>query len=802
MSQEIEKMLKQVEELEQKQDYKQLAEVYRKIATHYHKLKDNENERKYLEKAKEAKNLVQIQGKNTDLVDEAKSNVVLNEIDPLERYELLKKNRDLQPEKGIAYFELAEMATNLELYDEARMWFEDLLHFDDEETKNNLPAIYCEYANLWSCDYFKEYDLAKEYYEIAININNNYPEAYNNLAILLQSDYFREYDLAKKNFEKAISINSKYSDAYHNLAILLHSDYFKEYDLAKEYYKKAIKIKNDYFKACNNLAILLHNDYFKEYDLAREYYEKAIRINNKYSDAYYNLAILLHNDYFKEYDLAKEYYEKAIQIAPSVSDFHNNLGAILANEHFKQYISAKENYERAILLNPNNSNAHHNIASLCFEHLKENEKAQYHFAKAIEINENLQLSRNVMALTIEKIPFITKIEIQKIRHLSGFNIDIDESEAKHLLLTGTNGSGKTTVLNECRKFLQKILDTPVDELFTDKSRDEIFFPKNYTLKLIFNSEKLTDVRLAYESGRFVVKYLGANTGENGNRALNPRGVDTIEKVQLPEVKKIEDNLADKIVAYLVDLDYRRLRAFRNDEKEVYTEIDNWFDGFLKALQQFDEHIVDLKYSDIEKTHNFIIKVKNPINRSEIIDVKFDELPDGFKAVFKIVFEIILQIVLQIKTKVHTTYDVPGIVLIDEPELFLHINMQKKILPALTSLFPNIQFIVATHSPFVLNSISNAVIYDLEKQIRLVDVSDIPANKLNDYYFSFSPEYVESIKTKVDEFAELIVLYNEKKLDKPSKKRLAELDIELDEVTPYISDEYFKKFKDNQKYLYE
>ena len=128
-----------------------------------------------------------------------------------------------------------------------------------------------------------------------------------------------------------------------------------------------------------------------------------------------------------------------------------------------------------------------------------------------------------------------------------------------------------------------------------------------------------------------------------------------------------------------------------------------------------------------------------------------------------------------------------------------LRAKKKILPALTSLFPKIQFIVATHSSFVLNSISNAVIYDLEKQIRLEDVSHISANKLNDNYFNFSPEYVEQIKKKVDEFAELILLYKDKKLDKTSKKRLAELEIDLDEVTPYISDEYFKKFKDNQKY---
>ncbi|MBQ9513859.1 MAG: AAA family ATPase [Clostridia bacterium] len=45
-------------------------------------------------------------------------------------------------------------------------------------------------------------------------------------------------------------------------------------------------------------------------------------------------------------------------------------------------------------------------------------------------------------------------------------------------------------------------------------------------------------------------------------------------------------------------------------------------------------------------------------------------------------------------------DISGIVLIDEIDKHLHIKMQKEILPSLFSLFPNIQFIISSHSPFV------------------------------------------------------------------------------------------------------
>ena len=58
------------------------------------------------------------------------------------------------------------------------------------------------------------------------------------------------------------------------------------------------------------------------------------------------------------------------------------------------------------------------------------------------------------------------------------------------------------------------------------------------------------------------------------------------------------------------------------------------------------------------------------------------------------------------------YDPCGFVFIDEPETHLHLEMQYQILPWLTRLFPNLQFIVATHSPAVASSIKNATVFDL------------------------------------------------------------------------------------------
>ena len=78
------------------------------------------------------------------------------------------------------------------------------------------------------------------------------------------------------------------------------------------------------------------------------------------------------------------------------------------------------------------------------------------------------------------------------------------------------------------------------------------------------------------------------------------------------------------------------------------------------------------------------------------------------------------------------HDVQGIVLIDEVDKHLHIKLQKEILPKLFNLFPKVQFIVSSHSPFLNMGLADDAID--RSQIIDLDNSGIvcePAN--NDLY---------------------------------------------------------------------
>ena len=54
--------------------------------------------------------------------------------------------------------------------------------------------------------------------------------------------------------------------------------------------------------------------------------------------------------------------------------------------------------------------------------------------------------------------FITSIHINEVRHLKNIEIKLSPEKRQHLILTGKNGSGKTSVLQAMKDYLQAIDD--------------------------------------------------------------------------------------------------------------------------------------------------------------------------------------------------------------------------------------------------------------------------------------------------------------------------------------------------------
>ena len=112
--------------------------------------------------------------------------------------------------------------------------------------------------------------------------------------------------------------------------------------------------------------------------------------------------------------------------------------------------------------------------------------------------------------------------------------------------------------------------------------------------------------------------------------------------------------------------------------------------------------------------------------------------------------------MRMEKKVTDAYDLPGIVMIDEVAAHLHLVMQRNVFKNLTELFPNIQFIVTTSSPFVLNSVETAVIYDLGSKLRVgseAGLSKLPYSGVVEGYFG-AEELSAKLKAQFERYKEL------------------------------------------------
>ena len=92
----------------------------------------------------------------------------------------------------------------------------------------------------------------------------------------------------------------------------------------------------------------------------------------------------------------------------------------------------------------------------------------------------------------------------------------------------------------------------------------------------------------------------------------------------------------------------------------------------------------------------------------------DQLSDGEKCMIALVGDLARRLVIA-NPKQEDPLLGNGIVLVDEIELHLHPEWQKSVLPRLLQTFPNVQFVVTTHSPLVLAQL-NSLLYRMQDEI--------------------------------------------------------------------------------------
>lgn len=96
---------------------------------------------------------------------------------------------------------------------------------------------------------------------------------------------------------------------------------------------------------------------------------------------------------------------------------------------------------------------------------------------------------------------------------------------------------------------------------------------------------------------------------------------------------------------------------------------------------------------------------------------FSYMSDGLQSMINIVSEIAHRCIeLNGCLGTNAIKTTPGIVMIDEIDLYLHPHWQRHVLQDLTRAFPMIQFIVSTHSPFIVQSLQEGQLVSFDNNV--------------------------------------------------------------------------------------
>lgn len=356
--------------------------------------------------------------------------------------------------------------------------------------------------------------------------------------------------------------------------------------------------------------------------------------------------------------------------------------------------------------------------------------------------------------------YIKAVKIENCRNVQSLDVDLsaasdsNRSEQspifKHLILTGPNGSGKSGILKAMAGCLEKVCADLNDWRYYRPEVEERLGDTLLTLcgvgsiseELKYawctDSSKHAELNRNYSPafcelwrrGEVLLAYIPPR-----NRRLEQAEVYGPRKRNIrPDELRPSKAFGDQLWQFLVNKHTDMTYAKADGDHQTYHRIDLWFDKLLKTLRRLmEDDRLKMRYERRAYSFTFI--------RGDGYQFDLNTLADGHAAVFGVLAEILLRIECIQSTKNDFTFEPEGIVIIDEIEAHLHLSLQEQILPLLTTLFPKLQFIVATHSPAVIASIPGAVVYDLKKQIQIPsdEYRGIPYGMLMTGHFGISSD---------------------------------------------------------------
>lgn len=346
---------------------------------------------------------------------------------------------------------------------------------------------------------------------------------------------------------------------------------------------------------------------------------------------------------------------------------------------------------------------------------------------------------------------INKIEITNFK---GFQHESIQFHGNLTVVIGNNTAGKTTLLHAVQvglgAYLQSLSDLPggkpyrknfveSDRFLKYNPNLKDYLPNKDLPRIDIDAEFTTTSRIPGDGFEFKpepVSWYREFTKSGSTTHNQECAGQLIRVVREMEAKHKDENegavypLVLSFGTNRIDAQFRTARKTKERQQRIEVaykaslddeKVD--FAGALDWLRRYEKNVRDGK--EFEGTRNAYLEAlataipslsEIEIDNEEIeavvtVDGKepsrhhYSYMSDGLKSMINIVSEIAYRCIeLNGFLGKDAVKQTPGVVLIDEVDLYLHPRWQQHILQDLCKAFPKIQFIVSTHSPFIVQSL--------------------------------------------------------------------------------------------------
>jgi len=256
--------------------------------------------------------------------------------------------------------------------------------------------------------------------------------------------------------------------------------------------------------------------------------------------------------------------------------------------------------------------------------------------------------------------YIKKIEIDSL--WSGKKHIVWELNPRVNILSGINGVGKSTILNKVVKGLAAGGEFP-----------------SHMLKGVRIDVEPDDARwIRYDLIRSLDSNITASISDGDNSirqaltALNGIAGGSLLDIQLYQLQR-------KYLDYQVNIGNRIIEQLQIGNMDA-----------AQHLSEKKKRFQDIVDELFEETGKHIIRTENEIRFTQIGEQLMPyQLSSGEKQMLIILLTVLVE------------DDLPYVLFMDEPEVSLHIEWQKRLIDLCLELNPNVQIILTTHSPAVI-----------------------------------------------------------------------------------------------------